>query len=208
METCTASRQRILGFVVAVVAMSMCVAPVFPDRAVGSAGSPSIDISVVGADGDDAALVTWAIGRFEAAGLHIEPVTIVFHEVEDRLAPCRGNLGQYRNDRRTVDICRRVQPDLDNSRQLLLHELAHAYTYDTLTREQRQLFVERNRLPSWNDKVDLWHERGAERAADTIAWGLHGGLNYWMKAIPHDHHVANLTALTGTSPVAAAIVAS
>lgn len=110
--------------------------------------------------------VAHAMHLFEVAGLDLPPLVIRF---SDDPADCEGNLGTYRSqpDGRPsiISICTKM-------RITLIHELAHAWDSHSLVEERRDAFTDLWHLDNWNDKSKNWHDRGSERAADTIAYTL------------------------------------
>lgn len=80
---------------------------------------------------------------------------------------CRGHSGLFRTGTEPwqIDICE-VTP------WVILHELGHAWTALQLNDHQRIALSARWGMESWHDPDTPWRLRGAEYAADTIAWGL------------------------------------
>jgi hypothetical protein len=54
----------------------------------------------------------------------------------------------------------------------MLHELAHVWTAEYTTPEQRAAFASLRGLATWNDASAAWSDRGNEQASEVIAWGL------------------------------------
>jgi len=119
----------------------------------------------------DAALVEWALTRFDRAGLVLPPLVISFHD--DRTG-CDGNFGLYRSGAPAqVDICGfNWHRFVVTAKKTLLHELAHAWTGHALTETARDEFVDLRGLDTWGDDEFPWEEQGSEQAAEIIAWGL------------------------------------
>jgi hypothetical protein len=144
--------------------------------------------TVVIRDANEAQLeqVAWALGRFEEAGLQLPPIELTFH---DGAGPCEGHPGLYRpGDVARIEIC-------SSRNHVILHELAHAWEGASVTTEVRNRFADHWDLDNWNDHSAAWHERGIERAADTIAYVLDG-----VPAHPSDQllqFVCSYTLLTG-----------
>ncbi len=115
-------------------------------------------------------IVSWAAGRFPEAGLNFPLPSIYLHEGTRR---CAGNGGftDVLPEGVTVHIC--VEDDTDLARKLL-HEIAHVwdFAYGGITPKTRAEFLALRDLGSWNDRDDDWPERGAEQAAEILAWGL------------------------------------
>jgi hypothetical protein len=58
------------------------------------------------------------------------------------------------------------------TREAVLHELAHLWMNENLSETTRVRFSEHVGLDSWLDRSAQWHERAGEHAAEIIAWGL------------------------------------
>ncbi len=144
------------------------------------AGNPSSPIvesdtvappSVVVVDGGNAidrntALVDWALGRYEEAGLVLPDIRVSFHSPDSPECPGYG-VGRWRLEEtgHRVWLC-------TASKRVLLHELAHAWAHENLDASQRGDFVDHLSLESW-DSAHIDHGlRGMEQAAEIIAWGL------------------------------------
>jgi hypothetical protein len=54
----------------------------------------------------------------------------------------------------------------------MLHELGHAWLLQHGSQEDEVAFLQLNELDAWADGSVPWHQRGAEQAAETLAWGL------------------------------------
>ena len=119
----------------------------------------------------DAALAAWALARFDEEDLVLPPLVISFHD--DRQV-CGGNLGLYRSGAPAqVDICGfNWDRFVVTAKKTLLHELAHAWTQQTLTEEAREEFLALRGLDTWGDDEFPWEEQGSEQAAEIIAWAL------------------------------------
>jgi hypothetical protein len=118
--------------------------------------------------------VEWARGQFRAAGLDLPAVEIAFSA---DAADCKGEQGIYRgrSGAHSVTIC---VPDLQGAgidhrrRRTLLHELAHAWDHATLTDVDRELLLPVLEATDWYDPDAAWDQRGVERLAETLTWGL------------------------------------
>jgi hypothetical protein len=118
--------------------------------------------------------VEWAQGQFRAAGLNLPVVEISFSTDAD---DCDGEQGVYRRRGGThsVTVC---VPDLQGAaiehrrRRTLLHELAHAWDHATLTDVDRELLLPDLEATDWYDPDAAWDQRGVERLAETLTWGL------------------------------------
>jgi hypothetical protein len=119
----------------------------------------------------DADLTAWALARFDRAGLVLPPLVISFHD--DRQV-CGGNFGLYRaGDPASVDICGfNWDRFVVTAKKTVLHELAHAWTQQTLSEQAREQFLALRDLDTWGDDEYPWEEQGSEQAAEIIAWAL------------------------------------
>lgn len=127
---------------------------------------------VVAADATEAdrALVEWAVGRFDAAGLEPPALTITFH---DEYGPCAGNMGRYREGNPArIDICVPDGSHQNCHRLTMLHELGHAWAEHLPTSADRAAFLAERGLDTWCDPDCPAHEWGAEHAAEVISWAL------------------------------------
>lgn len=121
--------------------------------------------ATVFAPGDDQELLElghWAIDRFESAALSVSAIEIHMHRTSEA---CGGHRGTFNPTANRIDVCV-AEP------VVVLHEIAHAWAHENLTREQREAFVAVGGFESWNAPETAWSERGSERAATVIAWGL------------------------------------
>jgi len=103
-------------------------------------------VSIEGANVDEVALVEWAAGRFQAAGLELPDLTVEFH---DDLASCRGSYGLYRVAASIIKMCNRGGMKIE-PRHTILHELAHAWKFENLTEEETTAFTQRRGLATWD----------------------------------------------------------
>lgn len=101
-----------------------------------------------------------AAARFDAAGLHLPPVEVSFHEGTE---PCRGHLGLFRPGE--VLIC----TDHDF---IYEHELAHAWIHANDDPGRQAEFMAFRNHDNWLDPSRPWNERGGEDAAFIIQHGL------------------------------------
>lgn len=120
-------------------------------------------------------LTTWAEGRFAAVGLDLPPVDVSFHEDS---GPCGGHEGIYRHvgGRHLVLVCITDRGSAASDllrRRTLLHELAHAWERANLDDPGREALLVLLEADEWLPAGAPWEERGAERFAETIVWGLY-----------------------------------
>ncbi len=128
-------------------------------------------------------LLVWGLERFEGAGLNRpEILTASFAPL-----PVCDNIPGVVTDSidggadlvLCTDAYRACVPDRDDctgfttgDRLGMLHELGHAWLLTNLSPEAQNEFLDVLGLDSWADGAAPWHERGAEQAAEIIAWGL------------------------------------
>lgn len=123
-------------------------------------------------------LLEWAVERFSLVGLTLPPVDVSFH---DRTEPCGGHRGRFQGDRtrRRVAVC---VPDSGTSasrlqrRRTLIHELAHAWDHANLDPRRRADLLPVLDATGWYAPEAEWEERGVERFAETLVWGLYDQL--------------------------------
>lgn len=121
-------------------------------------------------------LVRWALTRFPDAELTAPAVTSIAFNDEAHQAQCSGDdrgLALKVGPKYEIYICY----TLDGTppafvRELMLHELAHAWMWQNLTEPVQRQFLARMDLPTWDDTTLPWEQRGTEHAATVIAWGL------------------------------------
>jgi len=162
---------RFAWIAAALLALGACV------LAPGSAGTHSnVEIVAVkqietadppgiyGADPEFAAVIESAIDRFDGVGLTLPDLRIYYHSDP---SGCPGATAQFNQDGSgtRVDLCTQVG-------YTLLHELAHAWEYHTMSDATRQAYLDYTGLTTWADPEVEWEDRGVESAAQTIAWGL------------------------------------
>lgn len=149
----------------------------------------------------DGYLVSWAQGRWHAAGLSLPPVDVIFH---DRREGCAGHIGIFANgDRPSIHLCIGDEPLSVGGRKTVLHELGHAWAAAHLEDAERIALARRWERPGWNEPDLRWHERGSEVLAEVIAWGLMDR-SLEMPALPGwgtDDLEREFTLVTGRRPL-------
>ncbi len=155
-------------------------------------------LAVANATTAEAAMVEWAIDRFEEAGLELPPVSVAFHDTVDG---CRGYIGHYDAGSRRLDVCNRGETHIDPV-NTLLHELAHAWSFDHLSDADRVAFIARRNLESWDDSYSWWL-MGQEQAAEIVAWGLMDDLarSVYLYSESCEGLAAAFELLTGVPPL-------
>lgn len=152
------------------------IPPPIEDRVTGTVTTAGQRIEVHNGSGQANDLVRWAMARFATAKLSAPTISsIAFSEQAHRDQCSSGRWGVALDDGSSsrIYLCSAVEGTVTPfERQMLLHELAHAWIWQHLDESAKQSFVARLHLPSW-DGVDVpWDRRGIEHAADVIAWGL------------------------------------
>jgi hypothetical protein len=143
-------------------------------------------LTVIGtASLEDEALAAWAAGRFQEAALTLPPVTITFDPTGQA---CQGVTGRFTDNQgeMAVALCTGQKGLTLTNRVAILHELGHAWLTRSVSTEVQTTFLHLRGLETWNDHDQAWHLRGAEHAADIIAWALMDR-EVWMYRIrPND----------------------
>jgi hypothetical protein len=125
--------------------------------------------------------VRWALERFDAAGLAEPRIGSVTFEPSRRCEDVAGRL-ILEDGSRDVFLCLHErdlclgQPTCDppalNVRIGILHELSHAWLLDHTDAAARTRLLDLAGLAAWDDGTAPWPQRGAEYAAEVLAWGL------------------------------------
>jgi hypothetical protein len=150
----------------------MLLMGLLPTSAAGPGG-----VEVVNATPALATHVDDAFDAFTAKGLPMPTVASITFDPDDPF--CESHLGRYTFSTRAVLYCFDEETTLRSDallhrreQRVLLHELAHAWTQQHTTAEQRRAFMALHGVERWNDGADQWHERGIEIAAETFVWAL------------------------------------
>lgn len=127
-------------------------------------------------------LLQWAMVRFEVAGLEPPELATVTFESQTRRCEGLGGLvlacGSGPAD---LLLClHEAQTDVAgeplgcsiHARTAMLHELGHAWIESNLDDGDRAAYLTRTGLPSWRGAHVAWNQRGAERSAEVMMWGL------------------------------------
>ena len=145
--------------------------------------------SLVRVDPEMAGYVAWARSRFLAAGLSYPEPEVTAH---DNMEACRGRVALFTG----WEGGGRVATCFDEGhrdrfvRRVLLHELGHAWAHLYLDENGREFFVALRGLDAWAEPAP-WSQRGAEHAAEVMAWGLMDVEILVVSVAPND--VASLT---------------
>ena len=117
--------------------------------------------------------ITWAVGRFAAAGLELPDLDVRFPVY------CKGKGAIYHIGESSVDFCR-------VNKKNVLHEFAHAWD-DTSGDVDREGFLELRGLDIWFGGLDVpCEEQGSEHLAIVIAWGLMEPGTRSAHGLPHN----------------------
>lgn len=143
---------------------------------------PESATTIANATPDLIELTHWAFSRFDQAGL--ERPTVARIDFDPEVPQCVPGATAWALIRETgnqVLVCLRSEQMCEtvnghvftNAGKLcLLHELAHIWLEERVRDDVKQSFMDSRGLGAWGDPSLRWHERGAEVAAETLAWGL------------------------------------
>ena len=149
--------------------------PVTAARVDGVAPPPAFDgpeLRITATDPLQSVQLSWAKKRFANAGLELPPLEVSFHDTTEA---CNDYRGTAATDQLPIRIRICVSSDDEPGlRNILLHELAHAWDLggSGIPERIRERFLLERGLSAWNDQSAEWPERGAEQAAEIVAWGL------------------------------------
>jgi hypothetical protein len=156
--------------------------PLPEDRVTGTVEVGGQRIEIHDGTPDLERLVRWAMRRFEAADLPAPRVASVAFGRDAHFLQCtdeRSGLTIDLGDTADVYLClteacmdAACRSFTELARQLILHELAHAWMDRHVSDTGQQAFINHMGLEDWY-RADLpWGLRGVEQAAQVIAWGL------------------------------------
>jgi hypothetical protein len=144
---------------------AVAVAAIAGAVALGVGVGAARGLSVTAGTAEQRTVVAWAVESYHAAGMTLPAVEIRFH---DRPAACGGNSGYYVAGR--LDVC--VPPISAYARNVVVHELAHAWCEGNLSPATIDRFLRLRGLATWNDARVALGLRGNEQAAEIIAWAV------------------------------------
>jgi hypothetical protein len=158
------------------------------------------DITFINGTEQEHELTDWATGRFAAAGLELPELTVSYHS---DTAACDGFIGIYRSGAGQLQICnrgnRRTEP-----RHTVLHELAHAWSFTTLSGDDIDRFNDHRGLRLWQGD-EAWWQQGAEQLAEIVLWGVQDPSDPFRSVWTHtegcDELAAAFRLVTGTEPL-------
>jgi hypothetical protein len=136
----------------------------------GAPGTGATGHTIEGFSPAEEAVIGWALGLFEQAGLRLPGIDFRRHEPG---RACGGRPGWHEGNRHRSSIAICTEATGAVGEFLVLHEIAHAWDLAVLTDERRQAFGTGRGLRAWwGADPDHWHEYGAEQAAEVLVWGL------------------------------------
>jgi hypothetical protein len=171
------------------------------------------EVPVFGSTPELDRLLGWALERFAAGGLPPPALASVsFASASGRCSGVAGKVEQHEDgahlllcfDAGTACVDAACERFTLHARLTTLHELAHAWDLSWLDDATREAYLHHTGLERWFGDGRLpWEERGVERAAETIMWGL---LDEALPLPrlgdpPCDVLASEYRVLTGTSPV-------
>lgn len=192
-------------------------------RVTGRLDLPSGPIEIRNGTPELEEFVLWGLARFDEAGLAPPRVrSIAFDPFSPRCAQFDG-YAESRGGAAAILVCEDAggisrpgrgedpscpEPDCPNAlpttRELLVHELAHAWLIGHVQGEARARFMAAVGAYSWNGEGAPYTERGVEVAASAIAWGL--GANprerVGFRVVPCETLADGFRILTGAEPLA------
>ncbi len=139
-------------------------------------------ITVVNPSENAIRLLDWAFSRFLEADLEEPPIDRIYFG--DLTADCTSKSGWTRKVGGSVEVAvcqadeRLCRNDDDSTlanpaKFCALHELAHGWLIEYASAETKTHFLNHTNLSAWMPTEETpWHERGAEYAAEVMAWGL------------------------------------
>ena len=147
------------------VAVAFCVTT---ESGASAASGPRLTVNPV--DPGDSTLLSWAVDRFDLAGLQLPELIVTFHE---DTAGCNGSAGLYRHGTPGhVHICVSADRPALTRKLITLHELGHAWAENPINEATRVAFLEERGVDTWHHPDQAPHLWGAEHAAETISWAL------------------------------------
>jgi hypothetical protein len=153
---------------------------------------------------DQAAMVDWALARFQEAGLHLPSEIEVTFDTNAELCNLRLGTCHPPNGAAAVSVCRKgpaTSAIVLANRLTLLHELAHLWHW---TEGDGTGWPDDSAIVGgeFNCEGTPWEDESVERVAETITWGLYNELR---RPVRTDFTCAELYVqfeqLTGSEPL-------
>ena len=164
-------RQKVQAVELVAVAVTLLMG-ILPTAATGPG-----EVTMANATPALAAHVSDAFDAYADNGLPTPDVASIVFDPDDPFCDSHG--GRYTDSTHVVLLCFDAETMMRSDgtlhrvqERLLLHELAHAWTQQHTTAEQREAFMALHGVQRWNDGADRWHQRGTEIAAETFVWVL------------------------------------
>jgi hypothetical protein len=123
-------------------------------------------VLIRGATATELEQVVEALQAFANAGLQLPPTEVSVHP-PDRCpigGPVSGQAFEGRPRHRVV-MC-------TTETRVVVHELAHAWTFEYMGPRERRAFALMRELPTWHERTHAWEERAMEHAAEVITWAV------------------------------------
>jgi len=155
---------RILLSVIAAVSSLIGLLPASETAAEQSLTSLTPAITFEGGSTAEQDAVLTVVDRFVSVSMELPDLMIRLHDDFDG---CDGHHGLYQRegDVAVIDFC--------SDREILLfHEIGHAWEQFTLNDDDRDAFLQVTGAEDWRDQAIEHDLRGAEIAADSIAYAL------------------------------------
>ena len=138
------------------------------EPAAGAGGVEDV-VTVEGGSPEQLETLEFVLGRYRTAGLTVPGMTIRFQSDQRVCGQLGGFIGVI-DGRVVIETCLDPGNGLGHN---LFHEIAHAWEFEELDETERRRFLALRDLDRWHDpERDDWPYRGAEQAAEIVAWGL------------------------------------
>jgi hypothetical protein len=121
-------------------------------------------VTIVGGTHEQRDVVVAAVDRFRSVGLLLPDLDIRIHDGKQGCEDKQG-LFHREDDLAVIDLC-------FGGEFLALHELGHAWERFNLDDRDRAEFQHLTGATTWRSTDVAWGRRGAEKAANTMAFGL------------------------------------
>ncbi|HEX6300333.1 MAG TPA: hypothetical protein VF148_07715 [Acidimicrobiia bacterium] len=173
----------------------------------------AVSVEIYNGSGQAEDLVRWSMNRFATADLPLPRVKSITFLFDPDYCSDKGGSAIHDGDGTIVTLCieaRNVCSDDECHkwglvpRYLLLHELAHAWISDYVDDDTRTTFLTQEGLSRWHDPEEAWEDRGSERAANTLMFGLMDETGIYGPAGPGQCEAwgPGFRLLTGVDPIA------